>query len=82
MLAELKFPTKTSSGASSECGVGIIIGTGMVALYIRHEFTCGFSPDLARSVARRMLEMADLLDPQKAASCVEETGGPSSEVGP
>lgn len=67
MLAELKFPTKTTTGASDECGVGVIIGTGMVALYVRHEFTCGFSPDLARSVARRMLEMADLVEPPKAA---------------
>lgn len=63
MLAELKFPTKTRSGAPDECGVGIIIGTGMVALYAHHEFVCSFSPNLARSVARRMLEMADLVDP-------------------
>lgn len=46
-------------------GVGIIVAESTVAIYVDHEFECSFTPDVARSVARRMLEMADLIDPPK-----------------
>ena len=48
-----------------QIGVGILFDGPEVAIYMESQFQCSFGPSLARDVARRMLEMADLIDPPK-----------------